>query len=1139
MKRIPIRSTAIWFLFCLFGGTHALYGQAAASISGRVTDSGGSVVPAAVVQLASVERGTTITALTNEVGIYAFPSVPQGNYLIIIEHPGFRKAEVKGLVFDVGATLERNVQLEVGATQETITVEAADEQVNTVSATVSSVVAGEPVQDLPLNGRDALQLALTQPGVTPTAAGATTFSIAGGRTNSATYLMDGGLNNSVANSTVVVDPNPDTIAEFRVMVNNYSAEYGRSNGGIISVVTKSGTNRIHGTLYDYLRNTDLDANMFFNQSTPGNYSARPVLIRNQFGGTAGGPITIPKVINGKDRFFWFFGYQGTRQNSTTVGSQIETFTPAELTGNFSQASNGGPNAGVAKFLGSHPYFQPNPALAAQAIIAPSQINPVAQAFINTEPLPTSPTGVLTPQGTAQNNVDEFTGKPDFNISQNERLSATFIRSHNPVLNPFSGANVPGYATDSIGDTYFGGITFTSVISPTFLNEAHFNANRLVSDGGVPVHPLPTAQSLGIQITPDLSTGPPIVTFSGSGLKLGFPSSTPGLYADTSYSWTDSVSLIRGHHSFKFGGSLAEVQNNGQFAFETNGTLTFSGANGIGTGLDLADFLLGVPNQFTQWPDAFSAIRGKEYALFAQDEWKLRPNLTLSIGLRYEYDTPKSDPQRRNYMIIPGDQSTKFPLAPLGLVFPCDPKAPCPGIYYPDRDNFAPRFGVAWDPFGKGQTSVRAGFGVFYDILNGQDQQNQNGTPPFYSAEILNFTAANIPASGPSTIISNPYGTAGVVNPFPSQPLSPTTSFAKFLPYGSGGVLIDPNQRNPYTYQYNLTLQQALAGGFVLQAGYVGSSSHRQIVNQDIDPFIVGTTERPLNLQPGLQYPNAYTYMTLTDKSLGSSNYNALVSSVTKRLGDSRGVGKIFFTLSNTWSKTLSDADAYGSLVGAYNQHQFYGPANYDVRERLVLSGGWELPFANLLKSAPKRLTTGWSLYPIFYTQTGMPIDFSAGLVTSSTNPGPDGTGDVSLIRPDWTGGSQQMLNPENAETFTVNGKQVTGHFFFNPSDFMIPACYSSKAPPGTAGGCPAPTDGNLQRNTFRGLGITNFDLSLEKKTAIKESVQLLFRAEFFNILNHTEFLNSTGQVSVNSAFIGQSSSTAASRIGQLALKLVF
>jgi hypothetical protein len=236
---------------------------------------------------------------------------------------------------------------------------------------------------------------------------------------------------------------------------------------------------------------------------------------------------------------------------------------------------------------------------------------------------------------------------------------------------------------------------------------------------------------------------------------------------------------------------------------------------------------------------------------------------------------------------------------------------------------------------------------------------------------------------------------------------------------------------------------------------------------------------------------------------------------------------------------LSDQDAYLQNISAYNQHQFYAPAAYDVSHRFVLSGGWELPFARTWPKGPKRLTSGWSLYPILTTQTGFPVDFNSGIARNPSVPGPAGDGAPGLVRPYWTGSSQQMLDPRGVETFTVNGVQRTGHFFFDPSAFLIPACYASTAPPGTPGGCPAPTYGNLQRNTFRGPGLTNFDLSLEKKTAITERVQLLFRAEFFNVLNRAEFLAPTGQVSVRSALIGQVTSTNPPRIGQLALKLVF
>jgi outer membrane receptor protein involved in Fe transport len=1133
----------------LLASVISAFGQTATgTISGRVTDSAGAVIVGAIIELTSIERGTTSSAATNEAGIFVFPSVLPGSYRMVARSEGFKQGEVKSLPVEVGSRLEQNFQLEIGSVRDSVAVEGAEPLVNTVSSTVSSVVAGAPIQDLPLNGRDTLQLALTQPGVTPMTISSTGFagngfSIAGGRANSVTYMLDGGVNNSVANNTAVVDPNPDTIGEFRILTNNYSAEYGRSNGGIVNVVTKSGTNEFHGTLYDYLRNKDLNANNFFNQATPGSYTPRPTLIRNQFGGTMGGPISIPRLVKGKDKLFWFFGYQGQRQNSTTVNPQVGVFTPAELGGDFSHAVKGGPDSNVAAFLQSHPYFQSNPELASQAIIDPAKINPVSKALIAGAPIPTSSTGILTPNGTAQDNRDEYLGKTDFQINSNQRLSVTLVRNHNPVLNPFPGGSGPGYATLSITDQYFGSLNLTSIITPSLLNDVHFTAQRVASGTTGYANTLPGAPSLGFQINPDLSTAPPIITFAVEGLTLGFAGSVPGRYADTSYFWTDSLTWTKGRHNFKFGGSFAIIQNNGQFAYETNGTLTFSGptsSGGIGSGNDLADFLFGLPNAFSQWPNAFSSAHGHQYTAFAQDEWKVRPNLTLTLGVRYEYNTPKFDPQERNYMIIPGQQSKKFPLAPLGLNFPCDPGAPCPGVYFPDKNNFAPRFGFAWDPWKKGRTSIRGGFGVFYDVLNAQDIQWQNGTVPFYSSAVLTFSRSMVPANGPSTIMSDPYGTAGVINPFPSQPLSPSLNFQKagFLPFGPNSVLIDPYQRNPYTYGWNFTVQQAVGAGMGLQVAYVGSSSHKQIVNVDADPFILGTTLRPLNLQPGLQYPNAFAYMGV-DKSLGSSNYEGLLASVTKRVGGSV-IGDAFFTLAYTYAKVLSDQDAYLQNISAYNQHQFYAPAAYDVRQRLVLSGGWELPFARLWQRGPKRLLGGWSLYPILSTQTGFPVDFNSGIARNPSVPGPGGDGAPGLVRPYWTGGSEQTLDARGVETFTVNGVQRTGHFFFDPTAFLIPACYASTAAPGTPGGCPAATYGNLQRNTFHGPGLTNFDLSLEKKTSLmKERVQLLFRAEFFNVLNHAEFLAPTGQVSVRSALIGQITSTNPPRIGQLALKAVF
>src|SRR5215472_16875719 len=453
-----------------FTSISAVAQTASGTVSGRVLDSGAAVIVGAEVELRSLERGTTLQASTNDAGIYVFAAVQPGHYAMAARREGFKQTEVSDLLIEVGSQLEQNFQLDVGSVRESVTIEAAEPLVNTVSATVSSVVQGAPIQDLPLNGRDTLQLALTQPGVTPmtitiTGFAGNGFSIAGARANSVTYMLDGGVNNSVANSTAVVNPNPDTIGEFRILTNNYSAEYGRSNGGVVNVVTKSGTNDIHGSLYDYLRNKDFNANNFFNQATPGNYSPVPTLIRNQFGVTMGGPISVPKVVSGKDRLFWFFGYQGQRQNSVTVNPQVGTFTPAELTGDFSHAVKGGPDPNVAAFLAAHPYFQANPQLASQAIIDPIKINSVSKAFIASGLLPTSPTGILTPNGTAQDNRDEFLGKTDFQINPNQRFSITLVRNHNPVLNPFPGGSGPGYATLSVADQYFGSLNLTSIITP--------------------------------------------------------------------------------------------------------------------------------------------------------------------------------------------------------------------------------------------------------------------------------------------------------------------------------------------------------------------------------------------------------------------------------------------------------------------------------------------------------------------------------------------------------------------------------------------------------------------------------------------------------------------------------------------------
>ena len=339
---------------------------------------------------------------------------------------------------------------------ETVQVEAQAAQVEISNATLGATVTGAPIQNLPLNGRNTLDLALTQPGVVPIADDIGTYgtqnggsnglggiSIAGGRGDSVTYLLDGGLNNRTTSNQVVFNPNPEAVEEFRLLENNYTAEYGRNGGGTVSVVLKSGSNSLHGSLFEYLRNDALNANDYFDKAQ-GN--PRPVLKRNQFGGTIGGPITIPKLVDGKDRFFFFFGYQGQRQTATVNEGFVSTYTPAQLTGDFSNFNGAGPDPGVAQFLIDHPFYQPNAALAAQAIIDPTKIDPVAKAYIAAGLLPTSPSGQVFPQGSEKDDVNQYVGKFDFYATRNDRISLSLGYNKEPIINPFFGANVTGFSS---------------------------------------------------------------------------------------------------------------------------------------------------------------------------------------------------------------------------------------------------------------------------------------------------------------------------------------------------------------------------------------------------------------------------------------------------------------------------------------------------------------------------------------------------------------------------------------------------------------------------------------------------------------------------------------------------------------------
>ena len=862
-----------------------------------------------------------------------------------------------------------------------------------------------------------------------------------------------------------------------------------------------------------------------------------VLKRNQFGAEVGGPLSISKVFDGKKRIFLMTAWQSQRLSQLQTNSRVTVFTPLELTGNFSHSGpNGGLDPKVVSYLQQFPYFQPNPSLAAQGIIDPDKINPVAQKYIKANLIPSTPTGQLFQQGRGVKNNDELTNKVDFVVSDKDRISVTLFAYRTTQIdlgNP--SGNGGSFYDGSGGNRYLGTVAYTRMILPTILNDFRFTAQRNDIRQGYPVNKLPTPAQLGVGLNPDDSTGPTRIGFYDDGVSVGFSPQGPSQLINNTYIWNDTLSWQKGNHSFKTGVNYTPFQNNTVYEFFVDGEFDFYGVSGGGSFSQngRADFLMGLPDDLYEAPKSPSNIRTHNIGGYFQDEWKARKNLTLTLGIRYEYSSPKLDLQGRSFSLAIGQQSQVFPNGPTGILFPGDPTAPR-GANFPNKNDWAPRFGFTWDPKGNGKTSIRGGFGVFYDILKGEDNIQFNGQPPFFGYAYFNFKALTGNPAAPSNYMSAPFVANGTPDPFPSTSPNHDLNFANagFLPVGGAGLTyVNPHLQTPYIYQYNLSVQREVWKNTVLEVSYIGSDSHKLTALKDANPFILGTNNRLFNLQPSIAGAVDFSYLPEFNNAV-QANYNALAVGLQKRFSDTR-LGSFQYQFSWTYGHSIDNASGFKSTnsgVPAWDWNRFRAASDFDFRHFIGFIGAWELAFPKMWPDGPNRLTKGWTLYPIVTYQTGAPMTIFSGLPTLTTSPGPSGAGDQSLVLANQVS-TVAYFDPHRGQTLSNPniGGSASGNFYFNPAAFS--ADFSFLAPGQF-------TYGSSGRNAYRGPDLVNFNITLAKTTSLyNERVKLEIRADFFNVLNHAEF--ALPNTNIGSSNFGQISSTGNPRIIQLAARLTF
>ena len=1049
----------------LLAAVSALLAQSNGAITGLVQDTSGAVIPGAAVRGTNQLTGLLFSAVSDDAGRFHMARLPVGEYQVTVSKDGFRQFVTESFRLDADQVRSVDVTMSIGAAAESITVSGSVSQVETVSGVLRQVVDEKRITELPLNGRNPVQLVLLVPGAV-TAPASSSLSANGGiavngaRGTSTNYMLDGGDNNDPQEGVSAITPNPDALEEFSVLTNNFSAEYGRNAGAIVNAVTKSGTNALHGSLFEFVRNDALDSRSFFALS-------KGKLRRNQFGGTAGGPVI-------RNKMFFFGSYEGVRERQGQTVSNLVVPTELERRGDFS-ASSQKPRDPLTN--------QPFP----NALIPAARFDPASVKFLELMqvPLPNASGNRFIFNRPYSLNSGQYLGRGDYSPTQSQRFTGRVFRTGS---NEMTTAGLPVLQALVDFKTWNVSGQHTMTFSPSLLGVGQYTWNQSLIDRG----PLPVGSGSGVNYT-DMG-----VRVNRGGLDALGKDLVPHFRGQVNGYWnlnqenlvlidrgTQQVSYAmtwnRGAHVLKFGGEYRFAMSDRVTANGIDPQFTF---NGQISGNAFSDFLIGRPFNMTQGSVRINRIRSQAYNLYAQDEWRMHRDLSLTLGLRYEPFFPYYSADDELTLFRPGRQSSVFPSAPAGLLYAGDESIPS------DLNNLAPRVGLAWSPFGSKKTSVRAAYGIFYDVLGFHRMSHFVNSPP-YSLQVT----VNTPRS-----FSDPY--AGQQNPFPYAPPATEAERAayQFFRPVTVGLSVNPDQAAPYVQQWNLSVQREVARDYLVTVAYVGTKGTRLPIRAELNPavFREGATAGNINARRvyGTDFASIIDYQTVVN-----STYHALQATLNKRL--SKG-----FTLlaSYTYSKAIDgsslEVDGFNGQ-NPFNLRAEKGLADFDTRQRLVASFLWEVPGP---KSGWSRwVLGGWQTNGIFTADTGRPFN-----VVSGQDRALAGTG---TQRPNVVGDPNVDKSRSRDELMAR---------YFDPAAFALPA---------------VGTYGNAARNLLMGPSRWNLDFAVFKGFTLREGMKLNFRWEMFNAMNHANL--GTPRANISAANPGRIDSTSEPRIMQLGLRLAF